>query len=169
MKEITLNVKTLVGDSKLNVNGIFWSGLIAGIVFLILEMIMTPVFLGGSLWEFPRMIAAMVLGQGVLPPATFGFGILIVALVIHFILSWIYAAAFDWVFGGMRTGPLVGVGAAFGLALYLVNFYGFTAVWPWFAEARNWVTLFAHLVYGAVLAWSYKKFSHSVPITYKRP
>jgi hypothetical protein len=160
MKMSTVDIKTVVGDARLNVSGILWSGFIAGLIFLMLEMIMVSLFLGGSAWGPPRMIAAMVLGQGVLPPpATFALGIMVTALVIHFLLSWIYAAAFDWVFGGMRTGPFIAVGVLFGLLLYLVNFYVFTAVWPWFAEARNWVSVFVHLVYGGVLAWTYKWLS----------
>lgn len=47
------------------------------------------------------------------------------------------------------------VGAGYGLALYLVNFYLFTAVFPWFAMARNWVSVFAHIVFGLVAAWVY--------------
>jgi len=45
------------------------SGLIAGLVFLILEMVMVPLFLGVSPWALVRMIGAIVLGQGVLPPS----------------------------------------------------------------------------------------------------
>lgn len=164
MRYATLNVKTVIGDSQLNLNGILASGLIAGAVFLVLELIMVPLFLGASPWGPPRMIAAILLGEGVLPPpATFAFGVVLTAVVFHFVLSIIYAALFDWVFGGMRMGPLIGVGVLFGLGLFLVNFFIFTGIWPWFAEARNWVTLFTHLVYGGVLAWSYKQFSSPLP------
>ena len=49
-----------------------WAAIIAGIVFMMLEMIMVPVFMGGSPWGPPRMIAAIGMGKGVLPPpATF--------------------------------------------------------------------------------------------------
>lgn len=148
---------TLTGHAELDWKAVIGSGVIAGLVFLMLEMIMVPLFLDGSPWGPPRMIAAMVMGEGVLPPpATFAFGIVMVALLIHFALSIVYAIAFDWVLGGIQKIPLIAVGALFGLALYLVNFYIFTEVWPWFAMARNWVSIFAHIVYGAVLAWSFK-------------
>lgn len=51
------------------------------------------------------------------------------------------------------------VGAGFGLVVYWVNFYGFTEVFPWFAAARNWITVFAHIVFGIVAAWAYKGFA----------
>jgi hypothetical protein len=41
------------------------AGLVAGFVFLMLEMIMVPIFGGGSPWG-PHMIAAIVLGNRVL-------------------------------------------------------------------------------------------------------
>ena len=44
------------------------------------------------------------------------------------------------------------LGAVFGLLLYLINFYGFTAIWPWFENARNWVSVVSHLIYGVILA-----------------
>src|SRR5919108_5349963 len=71
-----------------------WAGLIAGAVFLMLEMGMVWLFMGESPWAPPRMIAAMVLGEGVLPmpdkPATFDPGIVLTAMIIHFVLAAIY-------------------------------------------------------------------------------
>ncbi len=52
-------------------------------------------------------------------------------------------------------GTTIMIGAVFGLVVYLVFFYGMTAVFPWFAEARNWVSLFAHVMFGVVLGWAY--------------
>jgi NhaP-type Na+/H+ or K+/H+ antiporter len=132
------------------------AGVVAGVVFLILEMIMIPLFLGMGPWVPVRMIAAIGLGPEVLPPpATFAVDMALAAMVVHFTLSLVYA----WLLAPLieNTGLLKGVllGALFGLAIYLVNFYFFTAMFPWFTEARNWITIFAHLVFGAVLAGTY--------------
>ncbi|KAB7627596.1 hypothetical protein [Alkalilimnicola sp. S0819] len=151
-----VHVHTLIGHQELEWRPVLWSGLLAGAVFLLLEMLMVPLFLGGSPWGPPRMIAAMVLGSGVLPPpAGFDAGIVLTALIVHFVLSWVLAGIFAWVFGGVRLSTALVAGAGFGLAVYLVNFYGFTALWPWFAGARNAVTVIAHLAFGLVLAWTY--------------
>ncbi len=65
------------------------AGLIAGVVFMMLEMILVPVFMNGSPWAPPRMIAAIILGKDVLPmpgqPVIFDFGVLMVAVMLHFI------------------------------------------------------------------------------------
>ena len=137
-----------------------WAGLIAGAVFLMLEMLMVWAFMSESPWAPPRMIAAMVLGEGILPqpnaPATFGFGIVMTALIIHFVL----AAGYGLIGGALAHrfgfGGAIAVGVAFGLALYLINFYLIAAVlFPWFAMARNWISVFAHIVFGAVLGLAY--------------
>jgi hypothetical protein len=68
-----------------------WAGVIAGVVFMMAEMIMVMAFEGQSPWAPPRMIAAMVLGQGVLPPpAVFDIKILMAAMMIHFPLAVVY-------------------------------------------------------------------------------
>ncbi len=140
-----------------------WTGLIAGLVFMMLEMIMVPVFLGGSPWGPPRMIAAIALGESVLPnpppPPTFDFGVIMTAVVVHFILSIVFAILLAFMIRRMELGMALLVGAVFGLGLYFVNFYGFTAVFPWFAMARNWVSIFSHIVFGVVAAWVYLRLA----------
>ncbi len=139
-----------------------WAGLIAGAVFMALEMMLVPLFLGDSAWAPPRMIAAIILGRDVLPPpATFDFGIMMAALLVHFTLAIIFAFILALVVAHTGAGTAVIVGAAFGIVLYVINFYGFTALFPWFAMARNILSLVLHAVFGAVLGWSYKAISRT--------
>ncbi len=134
-----------------------WAGLGAGLIFLLLELIMVPLFLGGSPWAPVRMIAAIVLGQDVLtPPATFSFGVTLAALLVHFILAIVVTWVIAYIVFRLETAWAILAGAVFGLLLYWVNFYGFTSAFPWFAEARNWVTVFAHIAFGLSAAWIYK-------------
>lgn len=138
------------------------AGIIAGAVFLLLEMIMVPLFLGMPVWAPVRMIAAIVLGPGVLPPpATFDAGIGLTAMIVHFLLSIIFALILAAIIRRLPTGTAVLTGLIFGLALYLINFHVLTAAFPWFADARNWVSIFAHLVFGGVAAWIYKGLQRS--------
>lgn len=138
-----------------------WAGVVAGAIFMMLEMIMVPVFMEGSPWGPPRMIAAMVMGEGVLPPpATFDLMILMVAMVVHFVLSIVFALVLALLIARLGFGAALAVGAAYGLALYVVNFYGMTAIFPWFAMARNWVSIFAHVMFGLIAAWWYRARAH---------
>ncbi|MGK9168696.1 hypothetical protein KXR53_20450 [Inquilinus limosus] len=144
---------------QLNWQAAIAAGIIAGIVFLVVEMGLVALT-GGEIWGPPRMMAAIAMGEGALPPpATFSFGIVMVAMIVHFVLSIVYGFILGLIIGArsMSTGIAALVGLAFGLALYLINFYGFAAVaFPWFAMARNWMSILAHLVFGGVLGWSYK-------------
>lgn len=131
-------------------------GLVAGLIFVIVEMMLVPTIGGGSALGPPRMMAAIVMGEGVLPPpATFDLTIMMVGMLVHFVLSAVLGAAFGLVLGGrgLSTLMLIVLGTLFGLAVYAVNFYGFTALFPWFAMARGGITIFAHAVFGAVLGW----------------
>ena len=134
-----------------------WSGIIAGAVFMMLEMVMVPLFIGGSPWGPPRMIAAIGMGKGVLPPPdTFALVPMIVAMAIHFMLAIVLAVVLALFVNRVGLGMAVLAGAVFGLVVYLINFYGLTAFFPWFEMARNWISIFAHMMFGAVAALAYK-------------
>jgi uncharacterized membrane protein YagU involved in acid resistance len=150
-----------VPHAKVDAKAAIWAGLIAGIVFMMAEMLMVAMFLGQSAWGPPRMIAAMLLGRDVLPPpATFDIVVMMVAMMIHFMLSIILAFVLALIAKGRSLGTAVLIGAIFGLVIYLVNFYGMTAVFPWFAEARNWVSILAHVLFGVVLGAVYAARAH---------
>ncbi|OHC68086.1 MAG: sodium:proline symporter [Rhodocyclales bacterium GWA2_65_20] len=106
-----------------------------------------------TLMRDARLTAAMVLGSSVLsPPSTAPWDILLVATLIHFFLSFAYALIPSHLASRLRTGPALLAGAVYGLSIYVVNMYGFTLLFPWFAVARDWVTLVAHIVFGVALA-----------------
>ncbi|MEG3190947.1 hypothetical protein [Lysobacter sp. D1-1-M9] len=133
-----------------------WAGLIAGVVFMMAEMLMVAMFQGESAWGPPRMIAAMVLGQDVLQPPTFDIGIMMTAMMIHIPLSIIYGLALAALLRRANAGTALMIGAAFGLAIYLINFYAIASmIFPWFAMARGWVSAIAHIMFGAVAGLAY--------------
>lgn len=134
------------------------AGLVAGLVFMMLEMALVGTIGGKSPWGPPRMIAAMAMGKEVLPPpGTFDFGIVMVAMMIHFALSVILGIILGWAISHWRMNLLTAiiVGTIFGLVVYFVDFYIMTGIFPWFAMARGGISIFAHAVFGLVLGWTY--------------
>lgn len=135
-----------------------WAGLIAGAVFMMLEMALVAIVNGQSPWGPPRMIAAIVMGESVLPPpASFDFGIMMVAMMIHFMMSIALGVILGLVISYWRMNLVTSlvVGTVFGLVIYLVGFYLMTPVFPWFAMARGGVSIVAHAMFGLVLGWAY--------------
>jgi len=144
---------------RMDWKAVIWAAIIAGVVFMTLEMVLVATVGGGSPWGPPRMIAAMAMGEGVLPPpATFEMAPMFVAMLVHFTTSVVYAAILGWIISrrNLGLGMSLLVGTLFGLLLYVANFYVFTAIWPWFAMARGMISIFAHAAYGLTLGWTYR-------------
>ena len=131
------------------------AGLVAGAVFVMMEMVLVATIGGGAMWGPPRMMGAIVLGEGVLPPpATFDAAVVAVGMMVHFLLSAVLGAVFV-ALAGKRVDSAAFkllLGGLFGLVVYVVNFYGMTALFPWFAMARNGITIASHIVFGVVIA-----------------
>jgi uncharacterized membrane protein YagU involved in acid resistance len=131
----------------------------AAAVFVVLELLAIWV-VGQSPWGPLHMTAAIPLGRGVLSqPATFDAGIVLVALIVHFVLSVIFALILAVIIAPFNFDSSLGMaslaGAVFGVAVYLINFYGMSQVFPWFADARGWVSFLSHIVFGLVAADMY--------------
>jgi hypothetical protein len=133
------------------------AGVIAGAIFLVLEMVLPTLLIGSSPWVALRYTASMMLGDGVLPPpAGFDATVVLVGLLIHFVLSILYACVLAFIIhrGGLLTG-IIG-GALFGLAIFAINYYTFTLFFPWFFSLRSWIAVLAHVLFGAVAGGLYE-------------
>jgi uncharacterized membrane protein YagU involved in acid resistance len=150
---------------KIDWSAAVWAGVIAGIVFIMMEMLLMPMFgFAPSMWAPPRMMAAIGMGQDVLPPpATFDLTVMMVAMVIHFTTSILFAIVAAFVIRNLSTGAAIAVAVAGALLLYGFVFHVMTAgPWPWFAMGRNWVNVLSHVVFGAIVAWWYKARANPV-------
>lgn len=140
------------------------AGLVGGVVFMMMEMFLMPMFgLAPSMWAPPRMIAAIGMGEGVLPPpATFDLTVMMVAMMIHFATSIAFAVVVALIIRRMNMGPAVVVGIVAALLLYAFVFYVMTGIaWPWFENGRNWMNIVTHIVFGGIVAWWYKARAHA--------
>jgi hypothetical protein len=143
------------------------AGFLAGAVLMVLEAVWT-LMVGnavgnGDPWLTSRMLAAMVLGSGVLERTGFSLGIVVLALVIHYLLGILFglvlAALVTEFHGEGRPGAMETIGAVFGALLYLFNFYLMSYAFPWFVQMRGWATFMAHLIFGISAALLYWKLA----------
>src|SRR5271169_5817309 len=145
---------------------IIWAGVIAGALATLVQVLPWLIFTNdfpAILFRDARLTAALVLGGSVLPPpATFDAGIMMAATFVHFALSIAYAALLVSLTArlglAVRLGgvPALLAGVGFGVVLYMVNLYGFTAIFPWFVQARSWIALVAHGVFGVTVISGYR-------------
>jgi hypothetical protein len=143
------------------------AGFLAGAVLMVLEGVWT-LWLGASVgngdpWSTSRMLAAMVLGRGVLDASGFSLGVVVLALVIHYLLGIAFGLALAVLVTEFHSegkpGAMETLGALFGVVLYLFNFHVMSFAFPWFAQMRGWSTFMAHLVFGISAALLYWKLS----------
>jgi hypothetical protein len=123
---------------------------------------MSQVPLAETLFRDARLTAALLMGPAVLlPPATAQLDILLVATLLHFLLSIAYALPPARLFEALRGWRLLIAGSLYGVALFAINLYGFVLLFPWFAIARDGASLIAHLAFGLTLAGCYRLFSRN--------
>jgi hypothetical protein len=139
---------------------VLWAAFGAAAGSTVVELLLWPIAGDdaiGNLLRDTRLTAAIVMGRGVLG-ASAGFDPLVMAAatLVHLALSLVYAAVLAKVIRNLSLAAALLAGAAFGLILYGVNLYAFTAIFPWFIPVRGAVTLAAHLVFGVTAAAAYR-------------
>jgi hypothetical protein len=145
---------------RLNWKPVISSGIVAGVVATGVQIFLWLVFtdaLPHIFYRDARLTAAILLGQGVLPPpATFDWKVMTVATIIHFAISIAYSLILARLLSRIGTTLSLLAGSIYGLMIYTVNMYGVTTIFPWFSEARDWITVVTHVVFGVSLAGTYK-------------
>lgn len=147
-------------------------GLIAGLIFAIIQMI-SAAAAGMSALAPLRMAGSLLLGTAAFDE-TQG-GAVLTGVLVHAVLS----AAFGFLYGianakGTRRtqtdwGRQVGLGLAFGAVLWLVNFQIIARLfYPWFLEPNQFVQLLMHaLFFGLPLSLMYagaeRRVHHMTP------
>ena len=134
-----------------------WGGIVGGLAFLMVQIVMSTWLLSSSIWVPFRWNASIIMGPAVLPPpADFAFGPVLVGLIVHFALSILFSIiiAFCVHRGGLIMG-IVG-GAILGLALYAINYFTLTLLFPWFFAIRHWLLAIGHMLFGAIAAGVYE-------------
>lgn len=151
--------KTALAARSINWGAALWASIIGGLVFAALEVVLVPLVQEGSPWAPLHMIGAIALGSGAMAsPDTFDLQVVSVAVVLHLALAIIYGVILAFVVARLDAGSATLLGAVYGFLLYLINFYAFTKWFPWFADARDWISIFTHVVQGALWGGLYKAF-----------
>jgi hypothetical protein len=136
---------------------VMWAGLVAGTVFLLVNLFVVPRIMGGSFWISTRLVGSIVLGESVLaPPATFHGGALAAAIAAHYVLALAMAAVIAIVVhrGGLVSG-IIG-GSLLGLAFYFIDYYTLSYFFPQFWAMKHASVLASHVLFGALAGGIYE-------------
>lgn len=132
-------------------------GMIAGVVFATFEMLAAWA-MGDGFWMPLRMIGAILLGEEALEPSYSLTGAAATGAALHMALSGLFGAVFGFAAAAVRglrssRAVLVAAASAYGLVLWLVNFYAIAPVaFAWFQDADPVVQFVAHtFLFGTVL------------------
>lgn len=134
------------------------AAIVAGTVFLLVNVIFTPVVLEADADLILRYFASIALGEDVLLEGD--TATIIVGVVVHYILSFVFTLITSIVVH--RWGLAVGIigGAILGLCFYTINFYLVVELFEWMFAIRSGVFLAAHILFGAVAGGVYEMFDH---------
>ena len=147
--------------TRLRVRAVLVAAVVAGTLSTVVQVMLWVLFTDqwpAILFRDARLAAAVVMGPSVLPPpASFDVTVMAVATAVHFALSLVYSALVALLVERQAEGRGILLGALFGLALYLVNMHAFTWIFPWFVQARDWITVVAHLAFGVIAAVAYRQ------------
>lgn len=127
-------------------------GVVSGAVFAGVTMWFASTMPEGSA-EMPlRMMSTVVKGSDAMAAGTTSVG---VGLLVHLVLSVLFGVVFAFVVPTLRTnGTVALVGTIYGGLLYVVNFLVLAPlVFTVFQDANQPFELFAHLVFGTLLAF----------------
>lgn len=122
----------------------------AGATFALFIM-MIDAFYGDSIFDWLNYSAAIALGRSVLQNDS--IGVLLVGLCVHLGLAALYGAIFAVVarYSAFLRSHLITATAAFGLGLWMVNFYFFSPLlFPWFRDDIFVVQFIAHTLFFGV-------------------
>jgi hypothetical protein len=137
----------------------FAAGILATLAQLVLWITLTDAF-PAILVRDARLTAAIVLGSGVIDSAmSADRQIWLVATLVHFALSIAYGVVLAAAIHNLAFAPSLLAGALFGFAVYALNMYGFTLLFPWFKAARDPITVATHLVFGVSAAFVYRRLA----------
>ncbi len=136
------------------------SGFVGGAVLMMLELLWS-LAIGTSPWLVSHSVAAIVMGPQTLASSAYGFDVVAVTLIVHYVLGIVFGIILGGIIATFHLDSSIVMalltGAAFGVALYLINFYGMVHWFSWFVDMRGWAALGGHLAFGISAAAMYRQ------------
>ena len=136
-----------------------YAGILAGIISLVFAMTGFHVFTDNTLWAFPRISAAIVMGKDVLPPAaTFDLGIILTGVIVNLAFSAIYSIILALFIHLTNRPASVLTGLIYGLLLYIININLAGGLFRSLGDSGTWIYLISSVLFGGTCGFLFKEF-----------
>jgi hypothetical protein len=166
---IATHPRASASEAAVDASSAISAALAAGSVVLIAWIACSMAIYDEPAWKLPRMMAAMILGPGVLEPEDEpDVTVVATGFVLHFVLALSFGTILALLLRGVRDGLAASAGALFGVGLYALDLHAMTAFFPWFAPLRTLDTLAAHVLFGIAAATAYRDLA-GMPRLRRRP
>lgn len=129
------------------------AGMLAGVVFLLLEYLST-VLLGADSPLGPARVTLRSILH--LTPGTAAEPYLLAVLVVHFGLSVVTTQVLGGIIYRMVRHWAITFGVLYGLLLYTINFFAFAFWLPGITAASDLFMFINYMIYGGLAAWLYR-------------
>lgn len=134
------------------------AGFLAGALLMILEFLWA-VTGGNDPWAVAHKVAGITLGHNVATTSGFSTGVIATALMTHYVLGMLFGCILAAILSTFRLddspGMAFGIGAVFGLVIYIFNFYVMAKAYPWFVDMRTLETFIGHVIFGMTAGFVY--------------
>lgn len=135
-----------------------FAGLIAGTVFLLINLILSPLLLQIDPTIILRYFASLVMGPSALVSDNASF--LLVGILTHYALSILFTFVISIVIHKWGLGVGIVGGAILGLSIYGINLYTGTLIFEWFYAIDSPLLIVSHIIFGAVAGGVYEMLDH---------
>lgn len=128
----------------------FVAGLLGGILLLVLQMLVLPLFTQMDAWEFPSVMATILINATAPDIAVFFVGMLmpvILTILLTLTMGWVPSTWHPW--------AVIPVGITFGTVVFIMYFLFFISLHPELSRTFNLWHYFAYVLYGVFIAYTY--------------
>lgn len=134
------------------------AGFAAGTVFLLTNLMLTPLVLKVDPMLILRYFGSLVLGSDVVTEVSVNAAVM--GVIVNYVLAMIFTLVIAVVVHRWGLGVGIIGGAILGLAIYGINMYTFTTFFEWFFAIHSTVFLISHILFGAVAGGVYELLDH---------
>lgn len=136
---------------KYHLKASFNAGLLGGFMLLVIQMVILPLFITMDAWEFPSVMATLLVNSTAPDVA-----VLLVGMVIPVLISILLALLLGWIPATWHGWSMIPVGLMFGTVACILFFLYFVSFDPVMSAKFNLMHYYAFLAYGLIVVYAYR-------------